>query len=129
MAQQQSAQQQAGGKQNVPFALPAQLPFGPEIIDKDIFELIGLKDVGDKDRTEMMTVIMDTIYNRVIARILDNFNVEEQKELEKALEKKDLKKVNEMLADKELPDYMSLLAEETVLYKVQLATMFTPKAA
>ncbi len=129
MAQQQSAHQQASGNQSVPFQLPAQLPFGPEIIDQDIFELIGLKDIGDKDRSEMMIVIMDTIYNRVIARILDNFNAEEQKELEKALEKKDLKKVNEMLAGKELPDYMALLAEETVLYKVQLATMFAPKAA
>ncbi len=116
-------------QQNTPFQLPARLPFGPDIIDRDIFELIGLKDVNDKDRSEMMVVIMDTIYNRVIARILDNFNTEEQKELEKALEKKDLKKVNEMLASKELPDYMSLLAEETVLYKVQLASMFAPKAA
>lgn len=129
MANQQSAQQQASGKQNTAFQLPAQLPFGPEIIDKDIFELIGLKDIEDKDRAEMMIVIMDTIYNRVIARILDNFNGIEQKDLEKALEKKDLKKVNEMLDGKELPDYMSLIAEETVLYKVQLATMFTPKAA
>lgn len=129
MAQQQSAQQQASDKQNVPFALPAQLPFGPDIVDKDIFDLIGLKDIGDKDRAEMMTVIMDTIYNRVIARILDNFNAEEQKELEKALEKKDLKKVNEMLASKELPDYMALLAEETVLYKVQLAAMFAQRSA
>lgn len=129
MTQQQSAQQQTGGKQNVPFALPAKLPFGPDIVDRDIFELLGLKDIGDKDRAEMLTVIMDTIYNRVIARILDNFNVEEQKELEKALGKKDLKKVNEMLAGKELSDYMTLLAEETVLYKVQLAAMFAPKAA
>lgn len=129
MAQQSSAQQQTGGKQSVPFALPAKLPFGPDIVDRDIFELLGLKDIGDKDRAEMLTVIMDTIYNRVIARILDNFNVEEQKELEKALGKKDLKKVNDMLAGKELPDYMSLLAEETVLYKVQLAAMFAPKAA
>lgn len=126
---QQNAQQQTGGTQSVPFALPAKLPFGPDIVDRDIFELLGLKDIGDKDRAEMLTVIMDTIYNRVIARILDNFNVEEQKELEKALEKKDLKKVNDMLAGKELPDYMTLLAEETVLYKVQLAAMFAPKAA
>lgn len=129
MATQHNAQQQSAQGQQAPFALPAQLPFGPDIIDRDIFELIGLRDIADKDRAEMMTVIMDTIYNRVIARILDNFNTEEQKELEKALEKKDLKKVNEMLATKELPDYMTLLAEETVLYKVQLATMFAPKAA
>ncbi len=129
MALQQNAQQQSAQGQQVPFSLPTQLPFGPDIIDRDIFELIGLNGIADKDRAEMMTVIMDTIYNRVIARILDNFNVEEQKELEKALEKKDLKKVNEMLASKELPDYMTLLAEETVLYKVQLATMFAPKAA
>ncbi|MEK7648517.1 MAG: hypothetical protein AAB400_01225 [Patescibacteria group bacterium] len=129
MATQQNAQQQSTQGQQTTFQLPAQLPFGPEIIDRDIFELIGLKDIADKDRAEMMTVIMDTIYNRVIARILDNFNPQEQKELEKGLEKKDLKKVNEMLAGKELPDYMTLLAEETVLYKVQLATMFAPKAA
>lgn len=129
MAQQDSTTQQ-GTQVQGGAATPLQPPisFGPEIIDQDIFDLIGLKGIADKDRSEMMTVIMDTIYNRVLARILDNFTPDEQKELEAALDKKDSAKVNEMLKSKELPDFVTLLAEETILYKVQLATMFAPKA-
>lgn len=121
---QQGAQTQTGA--TTPLRPP--ISFGPEIIDQDIFDLIGLKGIADKDRSEMMTVIMDTIYNRVLARILDNFTPDEQKELEAALDKKKSAKVNEMLKSKELPDFVTLLAEETILYKVQLATMFAPKA-
>lgn len=129
MAQQDPNSQQQSSQTQGDTASPIRPPisFGPEIIDQDIFDLIGLKGIADKDRSEMMTVIMDTIYNRVLARILDNFTPDEQRELEAALDKKNSAKVNEMLKSKELPDFVTLLAEETILYKVQLATMFAPK--
>ncbi len=99
-----------------------------DIINDDIFTLLGLPNISDDQKRDMITEILQTVKNRIMARLFDVFTLEERDAIEAAFSEKDYQKVNAMLAEKGMDDFTSLVAQEVMLYKLELVSTFNPQA-
>jgi len=90
--------------------------------DKDIFKLMGLKNVPEDKKKEMMDSMMRTVQNRVLARILDSMEEVDVKEFEKLIKDGDNEKTNAFLESKNI-NLTQISAEEAMLYKTELINM------
>ena len=95
-----------------------------DIANKDIFELLGLSEMPDDKKQEMLSTMLKTINNRILARILDNFSKEERAQLDMAFDRNDKATIGQMLLNKGLPDIEQLTAEEALLLKIELVNNF-----
>ena len=93
-----------------------------DIANADLFTLIGAKDMPEKDKKEMESVIFDTIHNRVTARISDMFDADEIEKW-KVLDSDEDK--NKFLIDHGInPE--AIMLEEALIYKLELASLAKP---
>jgi len=102
-----------------------------DILDKDVFELIGGQDLPEEKKKELYLKIAQTIHNRTIGRIYNQISDSEGQELDKLLETDDTAKVQEYLRNKGI-DLPSFLTQEALAYKVEIYELFknvqnTPK--
>lgn len=61
---------------------------------------LGLNDLPEKDRNEMVANLAEALQNRITTRVMDTLSDEEKKELDKIVEAGDDKKVGEYLKDR-----------------------------
>lgn len=94
-----------------------------DIVNDDIFTLMGIPNASDDQKQSLMTLMMQTVQNRVLARILDLFDTKERKKIDAAFAKKDLATVNAMLAQKGMPEFLALVAQEVMVYKAEAASL------
>lgn len=85
------------------------------ILDKDIIELIGLKDITSEKKQELLENMMNTIENRVFARVVETLKKEGK--LEEYDKAEDLDK----FLEEEGIDIDKMFIEESTFYKFQLA--------
>lgn len=90
-----------------------------DIVNDDLFTLLGVPGASDEQKQKIMSSMIVTVQNRVLARLMDLFDEQEREQLNAALEKKDLKAVDEMLAAKGMPEFLALVAQEAILYKAE----------
>lgn len=90
-----------------------------DLIDKDIFELLGLKNAPEEKKKEILENMMGTVQNRIMARILDSLNDDEIKEFEQLVSTKDETQIKDFL-DKKGIDLTQISAEESLLYKTEI---------
>lgn len=91
-----------------------------QFVDDSIFELLDIKDISDEKKSKIMKDMMTTINNRVLARTLDL--LEEQnlrKQFELLLDESDQAKT-EIFLSKNNVDLKKIVAEEAILYKMEL---------
>lgn len=96
-----------------------------DIITKDIFDLMGAKNMSEEDKKNLYTKILETIQNRVVARMADKLT---DADTEKWLEVKktnDKKKMNQFWTSKGI-DINKLFLQEALIYKVELAQISAP---
>ena len=91
-----------------------------DLVNKDIFELMGLQDISAKEREDMLITMIETVQNRMLARVADSFEADELDRLQELFEKKDNKAIDEMFAAKGLPDFVALTAQEFFVYKLDI---------
>ena len=96
-----------------------------DIISKDIFELMGAKDMPEERKRNLYTKILATIQNRVIARIADSLNDKDTEEWTKVKETGDRQKMNEFMTSKGI-DINKLLMQEALIYKLELVKLAEP---
>lgn len=94
-----------------------------DLIDKDIFELMGIKNAPEETKKEITDNMMATIQNRVMARILDKLDEEQVKEFEKLVDTGKEEEINKYLEEKGI-NVAQLSAEEALLYKTELLNQF-----
>ncbi|MFA6532091.1 MAG: DUF5663 domain-containing protein [Patescibacteria group bacterium] len=92
------------------------------LIDKDIFELLDLKDAPEDRKHQILEDMMETIQNRVVARILDSLKKEEVKEFEELLDEDDNDKVAQFLQTRNI-DPVTFTAEEALNYKIEILNL------
>ncbi len=91
----------------------------------DIFEYLGLTGLTPTQKTQLLATMLETIQTRVVGRLLDIFKDDTQRnQLEEALEKKDTDTVNTLLTSRGLGRMEELIAEEVVLYKLEVMNLF-----
>lgn len=93
-----------------------------ELIDKDIFSLLGIQDASDAKKKEMNDNMIITVQNRVLARILDSLDDAALREYETILDSGDDKKANEFLLAHNI-DLTKITTEEALLYKTEIVNL------
>lgn len=93
-----------------------------ELINKDIFELLGLQNLSEPQKKQMNDDMTATIQNRVLARVLDSLDDAGLKEYEAILDSGDEKKANEFLIAHKI-DLTKITTEEALLYKTEVVNL------
>lgn len=93
-----------------------------DVIDKDILELLGVQKISEEERNKLYKKMLESIQNRVIARIDDKLNDSEREEFKKMLDDKNDKKINDWLKSKNI-EIAKMLIEEAVIYKTELLSL------
>lgn len=92
-----------------------------EILDRDIFDLIGLTSLTEAERAELKAIMEETITNRVIARIVDTLP-DAELETWNSLATADVGKRGEFL-DRHRQTLQRLALEEALIYKYEVAEL------
>ena len=89
----------------------------------DIFELLGIQAASSERKQSILETMMDTVQNRVLARILDSLTDVQIEAFQAATAKGD-DEARQFLADQSI-DLIQLTAEEAIVYKGQILSMAT----
>ncbi|OGD61645.1 hypothetical protein A3A71_00205 [Candidatus Berkelbacteria bacterium RIFCSPLOWO2_01_FULL_50_28] len=93
-----------------------------EVLKKDILELIGASGLTKEKKAQIYENMGKTIENRVIARVADLLSDEEMEKFI-SLSQTNPEQAVELLKANEI-DMPKFIAEEALLYKTQLVTLF-----
>lgn len=99
-----------------------------DLIEKNIFEVLGINDISETQKTKLLDKIMAMLEARVSARVLDELNDEDLKAFEEISEN-DKETIVNFLKAKNL-DLDKITAEETLILKLDIVNLFnaTPEA-
>lgn len=93
-----------------------------DILDKDLLDLMGAKNMSDEDKAAMYEKMATTVQDRVMLRIYDALTDKERSEFATIVDSGDAGKTNEFLLGKNL-NVPKLLVQEAVLYKLEIMSL------
>lgn len=93
-----------------------------QLVEEDIFDILGLEKMPEKDQDDMRTRMLDVINNRVLLRVSDMLNEEEMKEFETVIDENNDQKIRDFLTNKKI-DISKIVIEETIIFKSELANL------
>jgi len=93
-----------------------------DIIDKDILELMGAKNMDPQKKQELYEKMAQTIQDRVIARIDDSLDETGKAEWLKLAEENNKEKMEAFLKSHNI-DVVKLMTEEAMVYKMEVMTL------
>jgi len=89
-----------------------------ELLNQDIFKVMKLDNLSDEEKENLKQKMIDTIMGRIIARIMDKLNQEEQKQFETLLDSGNNTEVEKFVDSK--MSIRDVIAQETILYKSEM---------
>lgn len=92
-----------------------------DIIEKDIFELLGAQTLSDAEKQDLAAKMLETINLRVIDRIDEGFSDEEIGEWGNLINEGKTEKIDQFMKSKNI-DVEALMLEEALKYKAEIAT-------
>lgn len=93
-----------------------------EIIDIDILELMGVKDMAQDQKDAIYKKMAETIERRVVAKIEDKLSDEDMVKVEAAIGNNDQNAFMQVFIDKGI-SIEKIYAEETLLYKFEMVQL------
>ena len=96
-----------------------------DIIEKDVFQLLGLEGSSEEDKKKVIDDMLETIQNRVVARLHDSLSEEDRSELERLNEAGNDDVVNQFLKARGI-DINQITAEEALFYKTEILGISKP---
>lgn len=94
-----------------------------DILEKNIFDLIGAQALSEEEKQKMETQMKDTIYNRAIARVDEQLPEEKQSEFKAVLDRGQTDEIEQFFQGNGV-NIQQLLMEEAIIYKTELASLF-----
>lgn len=93
-----------------------------DIIQKDLLELMGAKDMPPEQKTDLYKTMVETVENRVFARIDDQLSDEDAKKIAALVEAKDKAGFFVLLEEKGI-DVNKIYMEEALIYKMEMVDL------
>lgn len=94
-----------------------------EFLDTDILKMIGAGEISQEEKNNIYKKMVDTISNRVILKIDDLLQTEENRNKFKSLlEKNDSAAMENFFVEFEI-DVKDLIMQETLIYKTELVSL------
>ena len=94
-------------------------PYYKDLVTKDLFELMGFTKLSDEKKEALAKVALETIEQRVLARILGKLSEQERKKLEKMFDERKFAEATKYIIDKKF-DLEQIFAEEMLIYKNEM---------
>ena len=93
-----------------------------DLLDKDIFELLGIENAGEDRKEEIFNRMIQTVNMRVATRIASMLTQEEATKFQDLAESGNADALAEFLTEKDI-DLPNLVAEEATRYRVEMVTL------
>ena len=93
-----------------------------EIIDKDIFSILGLENLDEEKKKELFEKASETIQNRILVRLADLLSEEDVKKVVEFAEQDNTDGFEQLVASNDI-DLEQIAAEETLSYKTEMASI------
>lgn len=90
-----------------------------DIANSDILELMGAKNMPEEQKKEIYRIMVETIENRVIAKIDDQLSDDDAKKMKEIIDRKSKEEFDQFLEEKGI-DITQIYAQETLVYKVEM---------
>ncbi len=97
-----------------------------DFIEKDILELLHLENAPEDKKAAVIKDMIETIQNRVLARLLDSLNEPEIDTLEVMIDAHQEENVEKFLMQKDF-DVKKVTAEESINYKAEIINLVKAK--
>jgi len=92
-----------------------------QLLQSSLFDVLGLNQLPDTEQDELRLMVMESIRDRVLVRVVDILGPTLEKKWFELLDKGDDDAVYKFLEDNGI-DLRQLAMEEGIRYKVELAT-------
>ena len=93
-----------------------------DFIQKDILDLMGVKDMPPEQKAELYETIIATIQDRVILKLIELMSDEDYADLENCVDLKDATKFEQIVQRNHI-DLPQIFAEEALAYKIQMVNL------
>jgi hypothetical protein len=90
-----------------------------DLIEGDIFELLGLQNLSEEEKEDIMAKIIEGLQSRVVLRIDDLVGEEDRKKFYDLLDQSKDEEINSFLASKNI-NVPQITAEEALLQKNEI---------
>lgn len=98
------------------------LPTVEEILEKDIFELLGVANTSAEEKQALLAKLTSVVDARVINRVAELLSEKEAEEFATLAEAGDGQKLADFLVDKEI-DLAQIVSEEATKYRVEFVQL------
>ncbi len=95
-------------------------PTQDDIISKNIFDILGLAALPGDQKKEMLQKMLQIIYQRVVARIIDVLPEDVIRQLKLAIDAEDEKTATALLAKYGMPSFSEMMGEEALFLKYEM---------
>jgi len=93
-----------------------------DILNKDILELMGAKDMSEERKKELYTKMLETIQNRVIVKIINQLSDEDAEAFKKLVDSGNKTEMENFLNSREI-DLAQLMLAEAMIYKTEMVSL------
>ncbi len=91
-----------------------------DVIKKNIFDILGLSSIPKNQKDEMLQKMLQIVYQRVVARIMDVLSENASRNLKLAIDSGDEKTANALLIKHGLLSFTEMMAEEALFLKYEM---------
>lgn len=96
-----------------------------DLLDKDIFELMGIPNMPDEKKQELHTQMMETIEKRTFARVHDMLPQEDIAHFKELLDGSNPDDLKTFFKDHDI-DVEKIMAQEAIVYKTEMVDLSAP---
>lgn len=100
-----------------------------DIIGKNIFDILGLAGLPDDQKQPILQKMLQIVYQRVVARIMDVLPEDAMRQLKLAIDAEDEKTVTALLAQHGLQPFPEMMTEEAFCMKYEMDALVKGDAA
>lgn len=95
-------------------------PTQDDIISKNIFDILGLAELPSDQKQQMLQKMVQIVYQRVVARIMDVLPEDAIRQLKLAIDAEDEKTATALLAKYGLLSFSEMMTEEALFMKYEM---------
>lgn len=100
-----------------------------DVIGKNIFDILGLADLAENQKAEMLGKMLQIIYQRVVARIMDVLPEDALRQLKDAIDAEDEQTATAVLTKHGMMSFPELMTEEALFMKYEMDALITGDSA
>lgn len=100
-----------------------------DIINKNIFAILGLTTLPEAQKVQILQKMLEIIYQRVVARIMDVLPEDGLRNLKRAIDAQDEKTTTALLTKHGMMSFPELMAEEALFMKYEMDAILKGDAA